>query len=1727
LSRPYLRMIASVLPAAAAFVLADAAILPPHQNETAFETSARVEKLLTRGEQHWREQRYDLAAQDFAEAHRLHPDGPSGERAGVMASRALLELGRPDDARPLLEAVASADTGGYWWGHALLHLARITPAGDDRRFLPSQDWTDVAAQAATARQHLERAIAHFRTGAAADSAWRDALVDADAEFLARLRSIPELDRALEEMLGDAIEAEQQAELWMAYARGLRFVQTKAFLREKELMEQGERLERIRHALEQVIHGLESTSRTPEAYALHIAHFEDLDYLRELLERYPDSGEAARARQIWGRRLEPSVDLLTPAVATPGDTIQIRIITRNLEGADLHVVRLGVEDWLWSRLGSRRRCENPKAFLAPMREFLRRRQRLVSRSFRWSDLFQRRHMIHHLEIAGAAHGRWDTTHTLELPRGHYKLWMTGPGIEVDKKALSVGDLRLNGGASRDSIFTIVTASNYLPAEGVRVLAYSSIRAGDDNRRRRFRVELVGSGVSDANGRVNLGIPPHRSFGRFLIVAYRGEDIESTWIDAWNEARGHLLAWTDRTVYRPGDTIHLLALLLRPPAHHWTPGASESLQVTAHMPPPAGDPTATPAGWDTTLVTDRFGIGRAALVLPEDVRDGTLAITAETTVAFDPLRTQASVVRIAAFERLDFELRAEPRKREFAPGDTVEIEVRAATTHGLPLAGARLTCSVFRVEMARLSDLRAQSQRANWYRPPANRPTVVVRGPRQPFRPATLVRNLGLDGRALLRIPTQPFRDEPEAGIKPGTRREPVAKRDAQHLEGLAIDITVDDGAGRQRTTCCEVALFPERIWCFANHRREERQVQIWRLDNRNHPVPGPVHYRWIGLIPDIACDCYIEDLLASGSIRTNSEGWATLAIPSGSDSLHLALDVWAVDGVKRWTWLTYPPPQPLDQELNRHRLFQLKVDKSQYAIGDTAVIWRSQAARLRAGVLWGQGWPLTIWPPGPDSVIRLPVLATYLPQLGLELTLNDRDDRGATYSIRENIVVEPSSRFLTIKMALDRRSYGPGDTAEVHVEARDCSDKPVEAAISIAAVDETVFEFAEDKLEIERALYQLEESHNMALSAPAYTSREVAPPPPSLPRFAFQPTAFWSAEVTTDPTTGKAILRAPLPHDLARWRVTVRAVDMGGRVGQAMGAFTTDHGVQLRPRLPRFVRAGDWFGFGAHIDNRSGSSLRLRVTWSANALQPVGSTTRSMTVKPGAIAVASFTAAASEAGADSITMVVEGTIDGRPRGSVRESDLEDRIRVPLPVEARHGPALPAVEERIRMLSYSIGQLLSEVRKSLEAATARAQEPAAILALLLRHREGIRLLEGKGGPVDPPKVLEPDMHVVTALRRELASRQREVFDRHNHGMMVRHRDILNLLCDLEEARQLRWWRGETKSRQRLVRWFEGQLEDPSLAPEERVLIAVGLKRLGRDMSAHLDRLWEERQRLGPGGRALLAEATHETRPRAAHELALSAAGFARFDPDTTYAYFEPPRSDAPAVDPYSDRSWPIQPVPSAAHVLFALASVAPGERAIQPLANALALERASQGWPVDLSSSLALQALLQLARTRAGAPGLNAPLNRPELGGKELRIDRRVWVRDQGSGPSQMALGKDGAPDTLLCAVGDSLQVMLAEHSLPSLAAIVIDDPTPAGCRDLGAEFPSGVRRTVRDDRVLFSSENTRRSTPDDMQISHVLLAERQGLFHTPPARAYPARLPALEARSDPFVIRIVE
>ncbi|MCA3135381.1 MAG: alpha-2-macroglobulin family protein [Rhodocyclaceae bacterium] len=243
--------------------------------------------------------------------------------------------------------------------------------------------------------------------------------------------------------------------------------------------------------------------------------------------------------------------------------------------------------------------------------------------------------------------------------------------------------------------------------------------------------------------------------------------------------------------------------------------------------------------------------------------------------------------------------------------------------------------------------------------------------------------------------------------------------------------------------------------------------------------------------------------------------------------------------------------------------------------------RIEKTGLLRGAVWADATRLspTQWR------IRVPVDEAFAPNI----TFSVAAVRNGDYVFQNHgLQVEQPRIELSFKPA--RTVYAPGERVEVEVLAT-LAGKPVQATLAVGVVDEMIyvlqpeiapdihdffFHFRRNNVRTSSSLafigYDLAE--NRSKGAPE--ARSVQQRREKLlerPRRDEQDTAYWNGSLRTD-ASGIARFAFTMPDALTRWRVTGRAFDDRGNVGQNTAWVRADKPLYVKWTSPTWMRRGD-------------------------------------------------------------------------------------------------------------------------------------------------------------------------------------------------------------------------------------------------------------------------------------------------------------------------------------------------------------------------------------------------------------------------------------------------------------------------------------------------------------------------------------------------------------------------
>ncbi len=139
------------------------------------------------------------------------------------------------------------------------------------------------------------------------------------------------------------------------------------------------------------------------------------------------------------------------------------------------------------------------------------------------------------------------------------------------------------------------------------------------------------------------------------------------------------FTDRVIYRPGQTVHVSAIVWKEhsPLKH---EAVEHKQVKLELRDANYKVVA-----EQTVVTDRFGKCAANFTLPTGQLNGRFTIRTQNT---------NTSIRVEEYKRPTFQVEFEEYKQSYQQGDTVRVQAKAMTYSGVPVQGAKVSYTVRR-------------------------------------------------------------------------------------------------------------------------------------------------------------------------------------------------------------------------------------------------------------------------------------------------------------------------------------------------------------------------------------------------------------------------------------------------------------------------------------------------------------------------------------------------------------------------------------------------------------------------------------------------------------------------------------------------------------------------------------------------------------------------------------------------------------------------------------------------------------------------------------------------------------------------------------------------------------------------------------------------------------------------------------------------------------------------
>lgn len=663
-------------------------------------------------------------------------------------------------------------------------------------------------------------------------------------------------------------------------------------------------------------------------------------------------------------------------------------------------------------------------------------------------------------------------------------------------------------------------------------------------------VMSSGSSDGEGLLRLQhVSPERSF----VI---GEDEEGGVFVSENFYYDSeiydtkLYAFTDRPMYRPGDWV--------------------SLKIVGREFKNARDSQAPQTAPLRLSVIDAAGTTLQTLDLKFDAASGTQgrfqlpanAVAGGYEMRFDYRgQTYSSAFRVAEYIKPHFEISLDLAKQDFKTGEPVKGNLILLYPDGKPVANARLQLSL---RAQQLSMVDNELQYLGQFPVELSSAELTTDG----------------QGRAALDLP---------AADKPSRYMLTVFASDgAAYRVKTSKEILIERGAARYRVSAPQRFSAAGEAVEFSYAAEQTTAIQ-------------PKAYRWLRLEDRSSGDGAVAD--GKFAITFDKPGTYSVELrdPNGQLLGGTGHSV-SGDGVKAVPGTV-----------------EIVLDKAEYQAGDEALalitfpepvddaLLSLERDKVEATALLSKGgdW-LKLEKLNPTQYrARIPVKPEFSPNLTFSVLYT----RSGDYSF-QNAGIKVSVPQVQIAVSTDKERYEPGETVKVELNTT-YAGKPVSSHLTVSVVDEMIYALQPEIAPgIDQFFYHPRRNNVRTSASLSFISYDVAlPGTPTAPGRANRSergvkvlerprreevdTAAWEPELVTD-ANGKATFSFRMPDSLTRWRITARAIDDAGQVGQKKQFIRSEKPLYLKWSGPTRFRTGDAPDLGLFVFNQGEQPVKAEL-----------------------------------------------------------------------------------------------------------------------------------------------------------------------------------------------------------------------------------------------------------------------------------------------------------------------------------------------------------------------------------------------------------------------------------------------------------------------------------------------------------------------------------------------------
>lgn len=417
---------------------------------------------------------------------------------------------------------------------------------------------------------------------------------------------------------------------------------------------------------------------PEAGELAVEHFrfmegatdakpqDKLNYINYALSRWGEWSRMNELRNAQKRLTEPMFRVKDmPQVLRPGEKAWAQLDVRNLQNLKISISRLNIT------ADNDYNAQDEATYKMLLKKTTKLHQKDFSRDYYGRPDYET--VKDSIEIGG------------NLPLGAYLMEVTSDntGIAPQRELFYVSNLAVMIQQLPDDKhrYVVVNATDGQPVPGAKIMLYDrdyDVKTGKWKRLVHARLTTDENGEAyfkNVDGNVLISTSNDKFTPAKDIYLSRTRYYEQK-----DDKIKHQL-FTDRSIYRPGQTVHASAIsyIVKKGLDASVPG--KSMELNFILRDANGKQVA-----EQKATTDEYGTASVDFELPKEGQTGLYFISVNGTVT--------KYVRVEEYKRPTFEITFPKVNEKYNWGDTVVVKATAKTYSGVPVQGAKVEYQVTR-------------------------------------------------------------------------------------------------------------------------------------------------------------------------------------------------------------------------------------------------------------------------------------------------------------------------------------------------------------------------------------------------------------------------------------------------------------------------------------------------------------------------------------------------------------------------------------------------------------------------------------------------------------------------------------------------------------------------------------------------------------------------------------------------------------------------------------------------------------------------------------------------------------------------------------------------------------------------------------------------------------------------------------------------------------------------